>query len=211
MRPLIIYPVLLLLLVVQSCSPKTFCNEDSEENLGKKEFSAEFKSYNIEEGVNSMVFTNDQETLEIGSTQTEFFNNRVNDHEICRSFDIKPYIAYAYYTFDKLSKFYQGDELLLTIEPVFHQYNGDYFERIYLNLSYGISTTIKGYVRVSPDDNVVHSNDSIQPFAVEKNYELDGKTFDQLWIYEDGEIGIYYNKDKGIVAIKREGKIYFRK
>lgn len=204
---LILFSALLSMSLV-SCVKRINCDESNSKKIGTIQYSQALNQANIEEQSNSMTFTNGERSVKLSRAALNTIPHRLNDHIICEEIDIKPYIAYAYYEYVNKDNMFSGDSITILFEPIIEGSKEHPKNLLYINLAYGISSSLKG--GISFDDKSVSPSDIIHPFELQDSILLRDKTFKNIWVSESEDAGIYYSLTDGIVAIKMKNEIWLR-
>lgn len=206
--PLLAYSLVLML---TSCFHKTSCDSRHDEALGEIDYSTDFQNCEIERSVDFLTFSSENTSITLQkSTTPNLEPNRLLDHEICQSLDIKPYTAYAYYEYENLNMVFSEESLLISIEPFIFEENTERKEVIFFTLSPETSESIKASVPIY--DAVVGEPLGLQntQFIFQEQIELNDTLFEDIWVCQQDGNGIYYSKEKGLVAIELNDIIYLK-
>ncbi len=198
-------------IISSSCSNKIKCSATDDKKLGVIEYTAEFKTYENEGSKNSMTFKDsDNNSFVLNKTSpNETVPRRLVEYEICKSIDVKPYTAYAYYEYENISHLFSNDSMIINVEAQIANEQGVRTETIFLNFGKN-NISLKGKIPITN----VQAIQSEEPFGILfeffSNFELDNQNYNDIWVLKKEGVGIYYSKTNGIVAIEADGKVYHR-
>jgi hypothetical protein len=208
-------PMIFLLissLAFSSCVNRFKCDASNQVRLGEIDYSATFKEWEIEVASDLMKFTSSNETISLKKREAnELPFKRLNEYLVCKSINIKPYRAYAYYEYKNLSSHFASDEMSVVIEPDISKEEGKRAESIYLTFyKAGASNSIKARVPVTNLD----LDKPREPFGVLFTFHdsimLEDRNYTDVWMYKEENMAIYYNKENGIVALESDQTIFHR-
>jgi len=207
----IYFMLLVLCIMFTSCFNKIKCSSADDKKLGVIDYTTEFKTYETESSKNSITFTGSDNKVYVfnKTSPSELTPRRLVEYEICRSIDVKPYTAYAYYEYENISNLFNTDSMVISIESEIANEQGVRTEVIFLNFAKNFSG-LKGKIPISN----IQAIQSEEPFGILfeffSNYELDNQNYNDIWVLKKEGVGIYYSKTNGIVALEADNIIYKR-
>lgn len=212
--------ILMLCLAFMGCQKRFKCDDSNSKKLGDIEFSEQFGNWNNELKSDSIVFSTPSGNVSLRKVQsTEKRPQRVNEYLICESIDIKPQYAYAYYEYKDLSSFFSSDYkdgqhgqdskgAIISVSPSILREKDDVkTESIFLSFNvkeYGL----KGRVPVTHTKSMQPTKPFGLLFEFHASKMVGDKTLQDVWVLEENDSALYYNKNTGIVAIKM-GDVYW--
>lgn len=207
--------VLLILIAtvgsLTSCFQKVNCDISSDKNLGNIDYSNEFKQFNIEARANTISFSNSmEEFIFTKNNNLEKRPRRLNDYKVCESINIKPYVAYAYYEYENLETVFQMDSAVLVLTPEIEKLGNKRGESLYINFSKEGAGTLKARVPISNIDTSITYEPFGELFKYNNRITIGNQNFENIWSFTKENMGIYYSKNLGIIALKANGKFYIR-
>lgn len=194
-----------------SCFRRPHCDISNEKKLGNIEYSDQFYQFNIENSNNTLSFSNASgELVFIRKNNPEKRPQRLNDYKVCESINIKPYTAFAYFEYENLESVFGMDSAILVITPEIEKIGDKRGESLYLNFSKEGAGTVKARVPISNIDTTKTYQPFGELFKFHASNTLGNQTFENIWSFRKDNMGIYYSKDSGIVALEANGEFYFR-
>lgn len=200
----------LITLMTTSCYHRTSCDSSDNKNLGKTDFTEEFKQWNTEQNTELMVFSNGTKNIELTRRKnTNKTAQRLKVKNLCESIDIKPYTAYSYYEYEDISSVFLGDNIIISVEPSMTNVEEVRTEVIFLSFNLE-NQGVKAQVPVINAEKVISSEPYGNKFEFKESIEIAGKTLKNVWHVEREKSQIFYSKKDGIIAIANENDVYFR-
>lgn len=197
-------------LMTTSCYHRVSCDSGDNKNLGKTDFSEEFKQWSIENSTEDIVFSNGTKTIKLNKREeTNKTAQRIKVKNICESIDIKPYTAYSYYEYDDISSSFLGEQIILSVEPSMTMVEKVRTEVIFLSFNLN-GEGVKAQVPVINAEKVKVSEPYGRKFELKEAIEIAGKTFKNVWHIEREKNQIVYSKKDGILAIAQGDDVYLR-
>jgi len=198
----------MIVIWAQACN-LTPCDASRERDLGVLEHSKAMIDH-VAPRDDYLTYKSEDKSILLRHRDADSASLRANSHEICRSVNIYPYTAYAYYTYDNIDQSYITDNIVLTIEPRIMMEDGSRKESIYINLSSGVSASIKARVPIVGIDRSVQYEPYDELMEYDETLTLSGKSIKDVWSYERGDIGMYYTATSGVVAIMLDNIVYVK-
>jgi len=192
-----------------SCFQRINCDISKDKKLGNIKYSNEFKQYSIEGVGNKISFNHSSETfIFTRNINPDKRPRRLNDYKVCESINIKPYTAYAYYEYENLETVFQMDSAILVLTPEIEKLGNKRGESLYINFSKEGVGTLKGRVPISNIDTTVTYQPFGELFKFNDRITIGNQDFENIWSFTKENIGIYYSKNLGIIALEANGKFY---
>jgi len=196
---------------LSSCLRRPNCDISNEKKLGEINYSNQFKQFNIEGSTNTISFSNATETLAFTrKNDADQRPRRLNDYKVCESINIKPYIAYAYFEYENLESVFLMDSAILVITPEIEKIGDKRGESLYLNFSKEGAGTVKARVPIKNIDTTKTYQPFGELFKLNSSITLANQTFENIWSFKKENMGMYYSKSLGVVALEANGEFYFR-
>lgn len=196
---------------LSSCFQKINCDISKEKKLGNIEYSNQFKQFNIEASGNTISFSNGiEELIFIKNNSLEKRPQRLNDYKICESINIKPISAYAYYEYENLETVFQMDSAILVLSPEIEKLGNKRGESLYLNFSKEGVGTVKARVPISNIDTTITYQPFGELFKFNERITLGDQNFEDIWSFKSANLGIYYSKKSGVIALETNGNFFLR-
>ena len=205
--------LLMISLALSSCINKFKCDASNQVRLGEIDYSDAFKEWETEQSYDIMKFTasNNNITLKRNEDTNAGTYRRLNEYLVCRSINIKPYSAYAYYEYKDLSSHFISDNMSVVIEPDISKEDGKRAESIYLTFyKTGVSNSIKARVPVTNLDLDKPGEPFGVLFTFHDSIRLEDRHYTNVWMYKEENMAIYYHKNQGVVALESDQTIFHR-
>ena len=194
-----------------SCFQRVNCDSSDDKNLGNIDYSNQFKQFNIEKSNNTISFSNSTEELTFTrKNNPELRPRRLNDTKICESIDVKSYTAYAYYEYENLESTFSMDTAILVLTPEIEKIGDKRGESLYINFSKEGAGTVKARVPISNIDTTKTYQPFGELFKFQASIQIGNQTFENIWSFRKDNMGIYYSKSSGVIALETNAKFYFR-
>ena len=194
-----------------SCFHRVNCDSSNDKKLGNIEYSNQFKQFNIEKFNNTISFSNTSEQFTFTrKNNPELRPRRLNDSKVCESINIKPYTAFAYYEYDNLESTFLMDSAVLVLTPEIEKLGNKRGESLYINFGKEGAGTVKARVPISNIDTTKTYQPFGELFKFQNRIQIGNQEFENIWSFRKDNMGIYYSKNLGIVALEANGKFYFR-
>lgn len=203
--------LLSILIISTSCFRRPNCDSTKEKNLGRIDYTQQFKQFNMEGTNNSITFSNAEEKLVFtknkNSTQEP---RRLNDYKICESINIKPYTAYAYYQYDNLESVFLVDSAILVLSPEIEKAGDKRGESLYINFGKEGAGTIKARIPITNIDTTITYQPFGELFTFQERLTIGDRPYGDIWFFRKEKMGIYYSKEVGVMALEANGVFYYR-
>jgi len=202
----------ILVLIHTSCYNRFSCNSTNNLKLGNIEYSQDFQKWEVEKSSTSLIFSDSILAFELPkSDRSRPAFKKLNEYSVCKSIDIKSYVAYAYYDYENLESSFHNDTMLIVINPSIINEDSERKEVIYLNFAYSSSNPIKAQIPTYEGAKIgkpfgFHKTQ----FKLNKQITLNNKMYNDIWVCKKDGSGIYYSKDIGVVAIEMNNRIFLR-
>ena len=194
-----------------SCFRRPSCDSSDEKKLGTIQYSATFNQFNIEKSNNTISFSSPTKELAFTrNTDIEKRPQRLNDYKVCESINIKPYSAYAYFEYENLESVFMRDFAILVITPEIEKIGDKRGESLYINFGKEGIGTIKARVPISNIDTTITYQPFGELFKFNPSINIGNQTFENIWSFRKENMGMYYSKSLGVVALEADGEFYFR-
>lgn len=194
-----------------SCIRQSNCDNSREKNLGRIDYSNEFQEFEIEIVPKKITFSNS--TDELVFTKNENPNpppRRLNEYIVCESINIKPYTAYAFHEYDNLENVFLEDSSVLVLNPEIEKIGDQRGESLYINFGQEGVGNIKGRVPINNIDTTITYQPFGELFKFRENINIGNQPFEKIWFFRKGNMGMYYSKENGVVALEAGGEFYYR-
>lgn len=205
--------ILLLAIIIGnlSCLRHPNCDSSKEKYLGRIDYTFQLKQFNMENTNNSITFSNAQEELVFTKNNNIAQEpRRLNDYKVCESLNIKPYMAYAYYEYDNLESVYMVDGGILVTSPEIEKLGDKRGESFYINFGKEGVGNIKARIPITNIDTTITYQPFGELFTFQKRMTIGDKPFEDIWFFRKENMGMYYSKEVGVVALEANGVFYYR-
>lgn len=201
---------LLIVLTLSSCYNRFSCGPSQNKNLGTIDLSKTFKSWNLEQQIDTLFFVSKTDTLVlVKKNYNSPKHKQVKAYNICQRIDIKPYTAYAYYEYPNKASYFQGDDILLHLDPEITLDNETREETLYLNLAHG-NHSLKAAVPLAQGVTEGPFFDASTRFVFKDSITLQGVRFRDVWVCDSLNSQMYYSASLGLVGIGIDGRGFLR-
>jgi hypothetical protein len=207
--------VITSVLLLTSCTKRLNCDSSDNENLGTTDYSEAFKAWSIETDSEILSFySNDGDTLRLAAQSIVVEEPRwLIESVVCEeALDVKPFKAYAYYEYEDKTRSFGGenDKAFLSIEPEIALHDEVRTESIFITLSTGAATSIKGQVPVTNSQSIPQSEPFGLHFTHLDRVELGDQAYTDIWVLSEDTLSIFYHSEIGIAALAIDEQIYHR-
>jgi len=211
--PICLLIITLLVFLYKSCPYRFSCDGVENINLGKIDFSSDLRNSNFERNQYKIIFKNDDKELVFKRGGYDEKTIHYNAYKICQKIHIEPiYKKYAYYEYEDLKGLFSADSARLEIRPRINEHSkNSRIESLSINFSfYGVG---HAYGSV-PFYNINEERAYIFPHEIFKHHDQielgEDIEFKDIWVFKQQNLGIYYSKKSGVVALEVNGKILLR-
>lgn len=198
-------------MISTSCLQKINCDSSKEKYLGRIEYTQQFKQFNTEQTAKRISFSSTEDELVFTKDQNSPQRpRRLNDYKICESINIKPYMAYAYYEYDNLESVFLADSTILVLSPEIEKLGDKRGESLYINFSKEGAGTIKARIPITNIDTTITYQPFGELFTFQERIPIGDRPYQNIWFFKKENMGMYYNKEVGVIALEANGVFYYR-
>ncbi len=221
------FSIFLLIIVLIFCAYKSSsyrfsCHKVKGKMLGKIDFKTNIKSCNFENHKDAMTFVSYEDEIvfnwirdEPHCMKTQRYTANVSCREIIQDKD--PITVFDYYEYENLENSFVTEGGQLIIRPFIEHQGPGKLESLQIN--FGIHKIGYSYGKVpfyNDELNSVAYSNSTNWFKHHDYLKLNERLeFSDVWVYKQsflkGELDIYYSKNKGLLALAVNKKVYVRK